>query len=402
MLMKIIELIEYKPKFFKLEELEEAIADLIYHKYSKDSKYIEIEYPSPKTQKQYKLTAKSYVGFIPLTPDIQIFLKPKVPIANLFRMLEYTYDLKSFQLLDGSVHCDTIPEFYNRLADILIQKILAQSRKGFYRTYVKNTELLPYVRGKVDFKYQFKHPGTVKLNCEYNQYTADIEDNQILLWTLYIIGRSGLCSEQLSTTVRKAYHTLQGLATQRPFKGDDCINRSYNRLNQDYQTLHSLCRFFLDYCGVAHQVGNYQMFPFLVRTDILYESFVYAWLKSHLPANFEIKDQESVNFCKIVDSKIDLVIYDKNTKQVIFILDTKYKIPDSKPSNQDIYQAIAYATLKNSQNAILVYPKPLNQPLNGLFPNSSIRLQSLTFSLEDDLEQSGQRFLKALLNQYNN
>lgn len=402
MLMKIIELIEYKPKFFKLEELEEAIADLIYHKYSKDSKYIEIEYPSPKTQKQYKLTAKSYVGFIPLTPDIQIFLKPKVPIANLFRMLEYTYDLKSFQLLDGSVHCDTIPEFYNRLADILIQKILAQSRKGFYRTYVKNTELLPYVRGKVDFKYQFKHPGTVKLNCEYNQYTADIEDNQILLWTLYIIGRSGLCSEQLSTTVRKAYHTLQGLATQRPFKGDDCINRSYNRLNQDYQTLHSLCRFFLDYCGVAHQVGNYQMFPFLVRTDILYEKFVYAWLKSHLPANFEIKDQESVNFCKIVDSKIDLVIYDKNTKQVIFILDTKYKIPDSKPSNQDIYQAIAYATFKNSQNAILVYPKPLNQPLNGLFPNSSIRLQSLTFSLEDDLEQSGQRFLKALLNQYNN
>ncbi|WRH65949.1 MAG: restriction endonuclease [Planktothrix sp. GU0601_MAG3] len=358
-----MKLIEYQPKFFKPEELEEAIADLIYHNYYK---YIDIDYPSPKTKKQYKLTAKSYVGFIPLTPDIQIFLKPKVLIANLFRMLEYTYNLNSFQLLDGSVHCETIPEFYNRLADILIQKILAQSRKGFYRTYLKNTELLPYVRGKVDFQYQFKHPGTVKLNCEYNQYTADIEDNQILLWTLDIIGRSGLCSEQLSTTVRKAYHTLQGLATQRPFKGDDCINRSYNRLNQDYQTLHSLCRFFLDNCGVAHQVGNYQMFPFLVRTDILYEKFVYAWLKSHIPANFEIKDQESVNFCKIVDSKIDLVIYDKNTKQVIFILDTKYKIPDSKPSNLDIYQAIAYATLKNSQNAILVYPKPLNKPLNCL------------------------------------
>jgi 5-methylcytosine-specific restriction enzyme subunit McrC len=140
------------------------------------------------------------------------------------------------------------------------------------------------------------------------------------------------------------------------------------------------------------------MFPFLVRTDILYERFVYAWLKFHLPANFEIKAQENIDFCKIIESKIDLVIYDKNTKQVIFILDTKYKIPDSKPSNQDIYQAIAYATLKNSQNAILVYPKPLNQPLNCLVPNSCIYLQSLTFSLEDDLEQSGQRFLKALFN----
>lgn len=96
--MKIIELIEYQDKFFKPEELEEAIADIIYHKYSKDYKYIEIEYPSLKTQKQYKLTAKSYVGFIPLTPDIQILLKPKVPIANLFRMLEYTYNLKNFQL----------------------------------------------------------------------------------------------------------------------------------------------------------------------------------------------------------------------------------------------------------------------------------------------------------------
>ncbi|MGL4497991.1 MAG: 5-methylcytosine restriction system specificity protein McrC, partial [Planktothrix sp.] len=121
-------------------------------------------------------------------------------------------------------------------------------------------------------------------------------------------------------------------------------------------------------------------------------------LKFDLPANFEIKAQENIDFCKIIESKIDLVIYDKNTKQVIFILDTKYKIPDSKPSNPDIYQAIAYTTLKKSQNAILVYPKLLNQPLNCLVPNSSIRLQSLTFSLEDDLEQSGQRFLKALLN----
>ena len=80
MLMKIIELIEYQDKFFKPEELEEAIADLICRNYST---YIDIEYPSPKTQKQYKLTAKSYVGFIPLTPDIQIFLKPKVPIRHL-------------------------------------------------------------------------------------------------------------------------------------------------------------------------------------------------------------------------------------------------------------------------------------------------------------------------------
>jgi 5-methylcytosine-specific restriction enzyme subunit McrC len=76
------------------------------------------------------------------------------------------------------------------------------------------------------------------------------------------------------------------------------------------------------------------------------------------------------------------------------VLDTKYKTAD-KPDNADINQIIAYATAKNSPNAILIYPTPLAQPLGTHLHN--IHIRTLTFSLADDLEGAGQQFLSALL-----
>ncbi len=47
------------------------------------------------------------------------------------------------------------------------------------------------------------------------------------------------------------------------------------------------------------------------------------------------------------------------------------------------------------QEAILLYPTPLTQPLHLQVGN--IRVRSLTFSLSGNLEQAGYRFLENLL-----
>ncbi len=397
---QIIELTEYKPCQFPPDKIDYDIATKLWQEYDEKGKKIKVEFPTPKTNNKWQFTSQGWVGYIPITPDFHIILKPKVPLHNLFGMLEYAYNLRSFRFLDGLVNCESLQEFYNCLVNILVQKILDRGRKGFYRTYLPKTENLTYIRGRLNIQQVMQKPWDVRLKCDYQEHTANIPDNQILAWTLFIIGRSGLCSEKVAPTVAKAFHLLQGLVNLQPFKSSDCVDRKYHRLNEDYQPLHALCRFFLDNIGASHQQGNYSMLPFLIDMAKLYEKFVAEWLKFHLPSNLRVKEQEKVDIIgDKISCRIDLVIYEVKTQKVVCILDTKYKL-DSSPSPDDTHQVVAYATYKKCHKAILVYPQKLTNSINEFAGDSEVRLRSLTFALDSDLEKAGQSFLKELIRDF--
>lgn len=247
--MKIIELTEYKPQLFPHDYIPTTIGETLWRNYSKQ---VAVDFPSIKTNYQWKLTSQGWVGHIPLTPEFQITLHPKVQLSNLFLMLEYAYQLKSFHFLEGLIECKCLEDFYQQLAHLLAQKILNRGRKGFYRAYLPKTSQLNYVRGCLDLQQAILKPFDIKLSCHYQEHTADVEENQILAWTLLGIARSGLCTERVLPKIRQAYHTLQGAVTLKPIYPKNCIGRTYNRLNQDYQPLHALCRFFLENSGPSH------------------------------------------------------------------------------------------------------------------------------------------------------
>jgi len=385
-----IELTEYSSEEFEINEIEYAIGETLWRNYDKQ---VTVDFPTPKTGNKWKLTAKGWVGHIPVTPDFHVSLLPKVPLVNLFGMLEYAYELKSFRFLPGLVNCESLEEFYNNLAHVLAQRILDRCRKGFYRAYLPKTGNLAYVRGRLDMRQTIQKPWEVKLKCHYEEHTADIEENQILAWTLFIILRSGLCKERVLPKLRQAYHTLQGLVTLKQFKSEDCIGRNYHRLNEDYQSLHALCHFFLENTGPSHEKGDRTMLPFLIDMAKLYELFVAEWLKENLPSHLFLKFQERINISDRISFKTDIVLYENSTENPRYILDTKYKTPTS-PASDDVAQVIAYAVSKQCQEVILVYPTSLTYPLDKFIGN--IRVRSLTFSLNSNLEEAGKSFLKEL------
>ncbi|MBD1814723.1 McrC family protein [Microcoleus vaginatus DQ-U2] len=387
---RIIELTEYQLATFEQDSIPESVGQKIYHNYAKE---IEIEFPNFKTKYQWHLKSKGRVGNIPITPEFHIAIRPKVSINNLFGMLEYAYKLK-IKFPQGAIQCQFLEQSYERLANILAQKILERCRKGLYRDYLSKTERLAYIRGRVDLRSALQKPWDVKLKCHYNEQTGDIEDNQILAWTLFIIGRSGLCGESVSSTVRKAFHALQGFVTLKPFKSEACIDRNYHRLNQDYQLLHALCRFFLDNTGPSHETGDREMLPFLIDMANLYEQFVAEWLKANTPKGFFVKQQHRVTHDQNYFDRIDLLLCDIETGKVQYVLDTKYKAPD-KVDNTDRNQVVTYATLLNCKNAILIYPQTLKASIDKQI--GDIRVRSLTFSLDSDLNEAGKTFLRSLL-----
>lgn len=389
----VICLVEHQTVLLNANEFTQSEGEMLLEHYEK---IVSIEFPSPKTRGQWALRNEGWSGYVPLSERLGLSLAPKVPLQNLFQMLEYAYTLRSFRVLDDLVGLATIEDVASQLARMLALRVLERARRGFSRTYVDHEDDLAYVAGRLNVVPLLKRPWETTFECTTQHHTANIDDNAILLWTLFVLARSPLSTGAAAHSVRAAYRSLYGLVQLRPYTADDCVGRRYHRLNEDYRILHALCRFFLAHTHPSHMLGEQSMLPFLVPMAPLFEVFVREWLRIHLPDRWRLKWQEAI---PLTDDhrhtmRIDLVLIDQQTGHPVVVMDTKYKAPD-KPSMEDIYQMVTYATAIGAHEAILIYPSPLAQPLDVRV--RTIRVRSLTFSLGSDLEAAGSIVLKSLL-----
>jgi 5-methylcytosine-specific restriction enzyme subunit McrC len=389
----IIELLEYQPVFVPKEELPMAAAQVLHDTYRAQ---ISVELPAFSHSSVWKLTSQGWVGYIPLTREIGISLQPKVSLHNLFGMLEIAYHLQSFKWLNDLYDATSLAEFYERLAIIFAQLTSQRLRQGIYRAYESHADELPYLRGRMEISKVLQRPWHVALPCIFEEHTSDIEENQILVGAFHRILSSGNCTSRSLPLVETVYRNLQNVATTTTIDPQLCLNRFYNRLNADYRPLHALSYFFLADSGPSHKVGEQHMVPFLVDMARLYERFVSEWLKSNLDQRYTLRAQERHIIDPLTDLHfdIDLVIRDVLTGHVRWVLDTKYKVPNGGPSMEDIAQINTYANSKGAHEAILIYPVPLSVPVDIRIDD--VRIRTLTFSLDGDLDEAGQKFLQAL------
>lgn len=341
--MLIIRLKEYQSREISKGLISYDLQEKLCREYNKQ---IKIELIAHKNSDRWRITAQGYVGYIQVSPDLAIFIEPKAPIKNVLAMLEYTPEFKGFKFTE-LVNCDTLQEFLNSLAALLANQVLEKCRRGLYRSYISQRATLEYVRGRIDIPKAIQKLWQIKIPCQYQENTYDNADNQIIFYTLHRILRSQLCTENTQTKVNKAFHSLQGYVNLYPFSATDCRDRHYSRLNQDYRYLHLLCQFFLDRAAPTHQQGQRSSFSFLIDMASLYETFVAAWLKQHLPPHLRLYKQYSIQIG--LTCRIDLVIKDIQSEKCNFILDTKYKVRETV-SSQDLHQVRSYAMSRSNSH----------------------------------------------------
>lgn len=387
-----ITLTEYQPSLVEPSLLPESAAQLLWRDYRH---LVEIEPPSFKTGGCWRLTNLGWAGYLPLTPTVGLSLQPKVALHTLLRMVEVAYDLQAFHLFEGWFQAESVPELYELLALLLAQRVLSRCRQGLHRAYRTERAALPYVRGQLQLAAVLQRPVRTELPCHFHEYTADVLDNQILLWTLQQIGRSRLCGERAVAAVRHCVRTLQGQVSAQPVTAWACRQRTYSRLNRDYAPLHGLCAFFLEHCGPSHRVGDLPTLPFVVEMARLYEHFVAAWLQQHVDSQWRVRIQETHPLGSDQRFAIDLVLYDARSGAVQCVMDTKYKAA-VRADTADIAQVVAYAEAKGASEAVLIYPQPLATPLDVKV--GDIHIRTLVFGIDGDLDQQGHAFLTQLPN----
>lgn len=385
----VIEIFEYKPIRLDANIIDYKTAEIIEEKYGSK---IDICYPHLRNKNKWILSSKGYVGFIALGKEISIRLSPKVSVGNLFLMLDYAYEFRGIEFQNDLVQCDSIEDFYDRLAILLANRILETVQKGIYKSYIPKARKFLCIKGRINTKSFAKNPWDMGVECEYQEFTSNIEDNRILAWTLFLIINSGACSRSLPT-VRKSLQAVVNLVEIKPCRSEDCINRTYNQLNERYRSLHALCRFFLDSSSASLNFGEYSMLSFFVDMARLFESFVASWLKFHLPDCYRLEKQERYDYGEF-KFIIDLVLYDMNTGLVKSVIDTKYK---SRVEQRDLEQIYFYAASKNCNEACLVYPATPEKYRSSYPKMKNTTIRTLVFSLDKDLEDAGQKFIKSLL-----
>lgn len=362
----------------------------LWRHYDLGSHQLHLEFPNPATNGQWRLSGRGWVGTIPITEKLQLSILPKVPLRNVCAMWARLYAWEFSDLPEALFQSRSVLGFYQQLVQVLALRVRRRVAHGIYRAYVPQEQLLPYVRGRLRWQ-KLAAADKLSFPCRYDQFLSDVTDNQVLLFTLTQILRSGRCDAEVTEGVTRAIHGLQGLVSYRHVTVEECVDRPYGRLNEDYRSLHALCRFFLEHSGPTHEAGDRQMVPFLVHMGRLFERFVAAWLQANLPPLWRLQVQEHVAVGSGPDLQfaIDLVIYDRQG-QAKMVMDTKYKVPE-RMATQDFSQVVTYAKAKGCRQAILIYPGPLTQPIDVRLEELHIR--SLTFSLDDDLDSAGRRFL---------
>ena len=250
-----------------------------------------------------------------------------IPVQNIYYMLSY-----AFQVLNEQGYKNIATEYFSNTAEliaaILERGIAVQLKRGLGKEYIPQTEALSSLRGKVDIAESIKTQAMLRkqLTCTYDEFSVNCTMNRIIKSTVELLLRSNI-SKQRKKKLRK----LMVYFSEVDFIDLHMVNWNvqYNRNNQTYRMLISICYLVVKGLLQTQSDGSIKLMDFLdeQRTCRLYEKFILEYyrneFKNQLTANasqirWQLDDEEN-SMLPVMQSDIMLQCGDR-----VLIIDAKY------------------------------------------------------------------------------
>lgn len=380
--VQVVALQEYKSVETDLLTLEQA--EQLDRSYSD---YIQV---TPTRDGLERLTANSHVGTIVLD-DLHIIIQPKTKVQNLFYMLTYVYDLPEFR--SEETFLDVGEDIFEFIVTIFLKRVQKLIRQGLHRSYIEYEENEPYLRGRLLVA---DHLRTNLVNVGRFQqrtidYTADVLENQILKYTLWLLSQVGSYSDTtLSQTLRRTY-SIFAEVNHKVVGASDCRSIHFNRLNQRYQTPINLAALLLQRLSLEGNRGSHRFGTYLFDMNQVFEKFVASYMQAYFQSHpyISVATQENIWLDEEKQEKgiPDIVI--RHHGQPRYVLDTKYKRFDRGIKNEDRNQMWIYSDTMQVQEGILIYPDEDLTPYSTTY--NGIPLRALSLHLGGNLDEFKER-----------
>jgi 5-methylcytosine-specific restriction enzyme subunit McrC len=288
--------------------------------------------------------------------------KGNIIIRNIYHMLTY-----AFQVLHQSNYDEIDVEQFDNVQDlfaaILSKGIAQQLKQGLHREYVNKTEDLSVMHGRVEINGTIKNFAESKkrLTCEFDELSENNLFNQILKTTVLLLLKGDSVKAESRTALKKEMLFFSSVGEIEPTLIHWDMLR-FNRNNQSYRMLLSICQFVLQGLLLTTEKGNYKLAHFLdeQRMCRLYEKFILEFYRK------EMRHQLSANASQIewqlddgkrtmlpaMQSDIMLTKGDKT-----LIIDAKYY---SKATQEQFGKHILH-----SQNVYQIFTYVMNQDVGN-------------------------------------
>jgi 5-methylcytosine-specific restriction enzyme subunit McrC len=338
----------------------------------------------------------------------------KIPIANLYFLLAYTWDLtREVEKTGVSIGTQNIDFPLEMLVDVFLRSLSDQLRRGLIKEYKTYSESTGSPRGKIDLATSIKQHTQLQaqLVCEYTDLSRDVLPNQILKSTLARI----LKIQNLPKTLRQ--ETITVLEKIHDISEIEVLPRHFHNIvihrnNQSYQLLLNTARFILESLLPDEAGGKYKFVEFdKDRKERIFEGFVRNYLRRHLTSSkvwapsMDWADttgsDEWMHF--LPKLKTDVVLDTKFERKVIEVkfygrsLRTSFHSDSKKINSNHLYQLFSYmrnldALDERSVSGVLLYAES-DDDFDFTYSMHGHPIRIATLDLTQSPEEIGKRLL---------
>ena len=341
------------------------------------------------------LQAQNYVGVIQTKDGTTIEILPKIKNATtekskdiLIKMLKTLKNSPFKNLSVANLKSSKIPLF-EIFISMFLEELTVLVRNGIKSDYISKEENLKFLKGKLKISEQIKYNTIHKERffVQYEEFISNRVENRLIKTTLkFLYNKSKLNKNQ--QRIREFLFVFDEIEISHNIK-TDFSKIKLNRQMKDYEQVLLWCKTFLFENSFSPYKGNDIAFALLFDMNLLFESFVYSYLKKS--SNFQdIKSQDRTHHLAYENGigrfrlKPDIVI---NGGKII--ADTKWKIlSEDKAYNgvlqDDMYQLYAYGTkYDNCEKMYLIYPfdELIIKNSYNYFKNKELKLDILFFDV---------------------
>jgi len=325
-----------------------------------------------------------------------------IPIQNIYYLLCYAWN-KLDEKDQVAVNIDHNTDLIDLLAKVLINSCTQLLKRGLEKDYIPITEERVGVKGKLEVSKSIKQDSFqhLKAVCTYDEYSADIIHNQILVTTLYRLLRTDNLDVELKDRLRNLLRRFPPVELIE-LKSSHFHRIRLHRNNRLYGFILKVCELLFENSLPSEKKGNWQFMDFIrneKKMGTLFEEFVFQFYAIEMPELLPHRDHIRWNFTSELEEyesflplmKTDITLRGAHPKVII---DTKYYLETmqsyydtEKVKSGNLYQLFSYLLHQEDgtketlcTNGMLLYPT-VQQELDLTYTYAKHKIQIKTVNL---------------------
>lgn len=328
----------------------------------------------------------------------------QIPIQNIYYLLCY-----SWNTLDEkdrvNVSIDDKTELLDLFAMVLINATKMLLKRGIDKNYIDYTDELAGVKGKLQISQTLKSNLLFKQRtiCIYDDFSANILTNRILVTTIYKLTRTKGLDKKLKNELVAVQRMLSGIALLE-ISNSHFKQVRLHRNNRLYGFVMNVCQIIYDCTFPSEEQGKYKFSDFTRddrKMNQLFESFIRNFYrieqnqynsvkKETIKWRFDNTDSESNQYLPQMETDITLENYESK-----IIIDAKFyretmtlNYDKERIKSNNLYQLFSYLinqedhdTKTQKATGILLYPtieKEYN--LNYIFNEHKVQIRTVNLN----------------------